>query len=185
MATKRTAEQLTALDRLRALLPPGSTVWTTVKHVSRSGMSRVIDARVIQNDEPQWLSGYIARAGLFPFDPKRDALRVDGTGMDMTFLVTYRLAQALYPDGFGCIGRGDFAGHVERGPCPSNAHANGDRDYTPHGAVTGCQQRRCVCHDPSIQQRMSTEGTFCSTCGCSPKAHWHRSGGYALRNRNL
>lgn len=144
--TKKTTEQNEALTRLRALLQPGDTVYTTLVHVSRSGMHRLINVNTIIDNQPQWLSGYIARAGLFTLDSKRDALRVGGCGMDMGFHVVYRLSAALWPDGFGCIGQ----------LCPSNDHFNGDRGYTPHKGVGGIHAQR---------------------------AHWHKSGGYALQQR--
>jgi len=143
--TKRTTDREAALTRLRYLCPPGATVYTLVRHVSRSGMSRLISAYVIHDGEPQWLDGYISRLGLFKLaSGPRDALRVGGCGMDMGFHVVYNLSQALYPEGFGCIGE----------HCPSNDHSNGDRDYTPH--VDDTTHR-----------------------------HYHRSGGYALRQRAL
>lgn len=151
-----------ALARLRQLCPPGTTVWTSVKHVSRSGMSRLINAHVIVDNEPQWISGYIARAGLFTFDKPREALRVGGCGMDMGFHVVYTLSQALYPAGFGCIGDGDTTtNHPRDGRqylrCPSNDHVNGDRDYTPDASAQGW---------------------------LVAPTHWHRDGGYALRQRS-
>ena len=47
--------------------------------------------------------------------------------------------------------------------CPSNDHSNGDRDYTPHG------HRKAV-HVPNDSDALN---------------HWHREGGYALKQRWL
>lgn len=113
-----------AIAKLRDLLQPGDTVHTVLRHVARSGMSRVIDCyQLVSTDgEPRWLSPLVAKATGFTFNAKREALQVGGCGMDMGFHVVSTLSRVLYPDGFGCIG--------ER--CPSNDHLNGDRDYTPH-----------------------------------------------------
>lgn len=112
-----------AMAWLREQCPPGTTIWTVLRHRAASGMSRAIDAYTIPaKDEPRWLSYQIARLGIFRFSEKHEALMVDGAGMDMGFHLVYSLSRTLYPDGYECISRG----------CPSNDHTNGDRDYTPH-----------------------------------------------------
>jgi len=124
-------EHQEAVERLRELLPPGSTVWSTVRHVSRSGMSRTIDfyKLTVHDGEPDrvWLSRLISTACGYPFDKSREAVKVSGCGMDMGFAVVYDLAYVLYPDGFDCVGE----------KCPSNDHSNGDRDYSPHRHTSG------------------------------------------------
>ena len=82
--------------------------------------------------------------------------------MDMGFHLVYSLSYALWPDGFGCVGAG----------CPSNDHSNGDRDYTPHGPTdaNGDPEDR----DPGPGE--ARDGLV---------RHWHRDGGYALRQRWL
>lgn len=40
-----------ALAKLRALLAPGDTVYTILRHVSRSGQTRIVDAYVIAGGE--------------------------------------------------------------------------------------------------------------------------------------
>lgn len=108
MARKTTeiAEREEAIARLRDLCPPGTKVYTILRHVSSSGMTRVIDAFVFYTDErdgearPFWLSGLISTACDIKRDPKRDGLRVGGCGMDMGFWVVYTLGRYLYPDGF-------------------------------------------------------------------------------------
>jgi hypothetical protein len=112
-----------ALEQLRKLCPPGATVYTTIKHVSRSGMQREIAAFVIEDGEPRWLNGYIEGLGIAKRG-KRDGSIVNGCGMDMGFHLVYSLSRTLYHDShpFVCVGE----------KCPSNDHTNGDRDYTPH-----------------------------------------------------
>ena len=89
-------ERESAIEQLRRQVTKGATVYTVLRHVSRSGMSRLISCYVIIDGEPRWLDGFIARAGLFTMDRKREALRVGGCGMDMGFHVVYELASLLY-----------------------------------------------------------------------------------------
>ena len=158
--TEAERRQEQARAELRLLLPPGSTVWTVLRHCSASGMSRLIDVYVIQDNTPRWLSMLVSRAIPCTFDAKKEALRVRGTGMDMGLHVVSELAHRLYPDGYGCIGEG----------CPSNDHTNGDRDYTPHGLYDehGAQENRGPC-----------SGEVADAC----RNHWHKSGGSAFRHR--
>lgn len=124
-ATK--AEQVAAAEALRELLPPGATIHTTVKHVSRSGMQRSISCYVIRDNEPRWIDSLICKAAGFTFDTKREAVKIGGCGMDMGFAIVYDVSATLYRGGFTCIG--------ER--CPSNDHSNGDRNYQPHQHADG------------------------------------------------
>lgn len=173
MATKAEKEALAeeARDRLTALLPPGSTVYTTLNHVSRSGMARDITAHVIRDNEPQWLSSrWLVALGVGDRSSANpDAVRMGGGGMDMGFALVYNLSRSLYPRGFGCIGEG----------CPSNDHSNGDRDYVPHLTVVLTRHRvgglsYNILHD----ERGHATGML-------ERDHWHASGGYALKQRWL
>ncbi len=125
------AERQECLDRLRKMLPPGSRVHTTMRHVSRSGMSRDIDCYLLHDGQAQWLSRLIAKACDFSFNEKREAIRVQGCGMDMGYHIVNNLAMALYPEGFECTGRDEHPNM-----CPSNDHSNGDRNYKPHHHVS-------------------------------------------------
>jgi len=92
-----------------------------LRHVSRSGMLRVID--LVKLDEPpNVLSiGYSAAEAMGDrYDRDREGIRISGAGMDMGFALVYNLGRTLWPEGFPCVG--------ER--CPSNDHSNGDRDYS-------------------------------------------------------
>lgn len=84
---------------LRAMLSPGDTVYTTLKHVSRSGMMRVIDLRVIRGDVPHRITWSVCQALGYPYNDKHDGLRVDGCGMDMGFHVVYNLGHVIWPNG--------------------------------------------------------------------------------------
>ena len=115
------AERAQAIDALRAVCPPGTRVYTILRHVSASGMRRAISASIqtpagIRNIDH--LIGIACGYG----QHKHGGLILDGCGMDMGFDLVYNLSYALYPGEFTCTGPG----------CPSNDHSNGDRDFTPH-----------------------------------------------------
>jgi hypothetical protein len=103
MGSKRISKEQMATDwdSLRKWCPPGTTVYTVLRHVSASGMMRGIDVYVIVDNEPRWLSRPVSRVLGIPFDEKRECLRVGGCGMDMGFHVVYELSSHLYraPDG--------------------------------------------------------------------------------------
>lgn len=156
-------ERTEALARLREWLKPGDTVWTVLRHVSRSGMQRTVSLVLIEDDgrgngpELRDIDGTVARALGLPFDRDRGGVKVRGAGMDAGFWLVYELSRALRPHGFGCTGA----------KCPSNDHTNGDRDYTPHDDYDE------VCY-------ACTHGEACTA---KHGGHWHRDGGYALRSR--
>ena len=160
------ADQQAAIEELRTMLPPGSTVTTVLRHVSKSGMSRDIDCFKLGHfgeDHHAWLSRLIGKAtGGHMLRNKQNALRISGCGMDMGFAIVYELSYALYRDGFGCIGEG----------CPSNDHSDGDRDYTPHGLFDD---------EGKPENREPYLGEVADGC----RAHWHADGGYALCQRWL
>lgn len=125
MTTKHanTQEREEAIENLRSMLPPGSTVYTILRHVARSGMMRRVSLSTIIDGHPHDLDGRAARACGWTWDRDNGGIRVSGCGMDMGFHLVSQLGMVLYPKGYGCVGEG----------CPSNDHSNGDRDYTPHG----------------------------------------------------
>ena len=98
--------RLDTFDRLRKLCPIGGTVYVSCDHVSRSGMSRKINAHVItgrgKSADLQYIAGLMALAFPDTFTRRAgdDALTVGGCGMDMGFATVYNLAQCLYGDGY-------------------------------------------------------------------------------------
>jgi hypothetical protein len=129
MTKAQVAEQEEARASLREMLPPGSTVYTTIQHVSRSGMRRAVKT-LIRTDDGIWDASYmVARAIGWRVDDVHGGIKVDGCGMDMAFHTVYVLSSSLYPAGFDCIG--DSESYGKR--CPSNDHTNdrGARNYAP------------------------------------------------------
>src|SRR4051812_9359325 len=101
------AEQAEAIVRLREWVKPGDTIYCILRHVSQSGMSRVIDLKVASCNEGRAELGNIGyNVGLaldMPYDRKKEGVRIGGAGMDMGFAIVYDLAQTLFPS-YPCQG---------------------------------------------------------------------------------
>jgi len=110
-------------EALLKWLQPGDTIYCQLKHVSRSGMYRVINLFVIKDNQPLRISGYAADL-LEGYDLKHEGCKASGCGMDMGYHLVTQLAYILYPV-YECIGEG----------CPSCDHANyrGNREDEPRG----------------------------------------------------
>lgn len=158
MTKKQSVERQEAIDSLRETLKPGMTVYTILRHVSRSGMQREISLKLIGGDGALDLDWRAARAIGLRIG-KHNGIIVGGCGMDMGFHLVYSLSATLFRGGFGCIGKG----------CPSNDHSNGDRDYTPH--VDDCPQSSDEAGTDIPRKRAHR--------------HYHSDGGYALRHKWL
>ena len=86
---RRHADQ--CADDLRRVLSAGDKVYSVLRHVSASGMSRRIDFYAIKDGAPVWLSGQMS--GLLRYQlHKQGGLVVTGCGMDMGFAVVCNLA---------------------------------------------------------------------------------------------
>lgn len=139
LTKKAQAERDEAIQELRAMLPPGSTVYSNLRHVSQSGMSRAISFHVVEDGHIRNITYLVGLVAGYPWHAKHEGLRVEGCGMDMGFSVVNNLSHYLYPDGFECIGdtRREATNRAEYRWCPANDHANGDRDYSPHMHSSG------------------------------------------------
>lgn len=102
-----------AKQHLATILPPGARIYTVLRHVSRSGMMRHVDAYAMVDNRPEYLNGYIAAlTGIRR--TKEGYLKMGGCGYDVGHEVAYVTSSCLYREGFSCIG--------DR--CPSNDHSN-------------------------------------------------------------
>ena len=101
-----------AIQELRALLPPGTKVYTVLNHVSRSGMMRAIDVRIASEGGITGIP-YMETLG-FVWNKRHGGYTMGGCGMDMGFALVYDLSRIIYRDGFDCLG--------DR--CPSSDHVN-------------------------------------------------------------
>ena len=95
MATSK-SQRTEALARLHEILKPGDTVYTVLRHVSRSGMMREISVIGPNNEDITW---HVMHVGGYRRSDKTGGLRVSGCGMDMGFHVVYNLGRAMWPDG--------------------------------------------------------------------------------------
>lgn len=122
-----TTERNEYIDRLHNewMVGAGDTIFTILRHVSGSGMSRTIS---LVHMPEGWCDSWGAQRVLeldyvvskitgHKIDQRRGCgLKISGCGMDMGFKLVYQLSSCIYPNGFDCIGE----------HCPSNDHSNGD-----------------------------------------------------------
>lgn len=93
----KACEKVNALTELRALCPPGTTVYTVLRSVSRSGMTRSISPLVMVDGEPRNLTWLVSKALGWPVRQDfNDGVRCDGAGMDMGFHLVHSLSYALH-----------------------------------------------------------------------------------------
>jgi hypothetical protein len=108
MARTNVTQQATteALDMLRTHFPAGSTIYTILRNVSRSGMSRVISVVAMTPDGPRFLSYQAAQVlGMSCTNKGEAGVKVGGCGMDMGFHLAYNLSHLLHGDGYACSHR--------------------------------------------------------------------------------
>lgn len=115
MATKNDKKE--ALKRLREKMPPGTTVWTKLLHVSKSGMTRWLDVYIIVNNEPLRYTWSVADAVDMSYSVKHEGVKVDGCGMDIGFHLVNCLSYALH----GYETKGKRAKAAERDGLPFTA----------------------------------------------------------------
>ena len=80
------------------ILKEGDTVYTILRHVSASGMSRRIDLYTFKDNKPVYLSGHYAM--MQGEDPPKDGYKVGGCGMDMGYHLVHGLGYRLFNDGY-------------------------------------------------------------------------------------
>lgn len=95
---KQLAERAEAIETLRKWCRPGTVVYTTVKQVARSGMSRHIAAYTVDpaNSRVFEISGFVARALGWRQSDKTGGVVVAGCGMDMGFHLINALSYAIH-----------------------------------------------------------------------------------------
>jgi hypothetical protein len=84
-------------------LPKGTTLYTILRHVSASGLTRWMSVCYFQDNEPRWIrveehNAYL-KVGWNSLDHGAD-YKVRGTGMDMGFGLVYELGQLIHGDGY-------------------------------------------------------------------------------------
>ncbi len=86
-------------DRLMFIRRTRPTIYTSLKHVSSSGMSRRISVYMVEDGRIQWMD-YLAEKLTGYKESKNGGLSVGGCGMDMGFHLVYGFSSAMFPDGF-------------------------------------------------------------------------------------
>jgi hypothetical protein len=103
--TKHSQAKAEAVASLLSLLSPGDTIYSTVNHVSRSGMFRVLSFYIPLADDNtgklyiRRLDTLIAKATGFSYNDRHEGIAASGCGMDMGFHVVYNLGRVLWPNG--------------------------------------------------------------------------------------
>ncbi len=76
-------------------------VYTILRSVSRSGMSRVIDCLIVNKDGSiSNIGASVAEILNRKYDHQKEGIKTGGCGMDMGFELVYSLSQKLYGDGY-------------------------------------------------------------------------------------
>ena len=86
-----------AISRLRKLLNKGDTVYTIIRHVSQSGMSREISMVTVRDGEIVSLDLFVKIACGRKIGHK-NGIKVKGCGMDMGFVLVSELSEGLFGD---------------------------------------------------------------------------------------
>lgn len=94
------SEREEAIEYLKEQIKPGDTIYTILRHVSKSGMSRLIDLYLMKGNQPFRVTWSTAKALRYPYDRRREALRIGGCGTDVGFSTVYNLGYALFGDGY-------------------------------------------------------------------------------------
>lgn len=171
MTKAKQSEQNQAIESLRETLKPGDTVYTILRSVSRSGMSRVIDLVSIKDGDTFHLGFLAAKAMDDKYDREREGIKVGGCGMDMGFHIVYNLARTLFRDQYVCTGE----------DCTANDHSN---------AYSRNRQGQCaVCRAELGSSEYTRLNIHHQVKVCSEKCgtgEWkHSDAGYALKQRWL
>ena len=93
---KKEKDRVEAKEELLKTLKPGDTVYTVLRHVSRSGMLRHIDVYTLKDNKPVWLTYWVSKLLDYKLAKYDNGLKVSGCGMDMGFHVVYSLSYSLF-----------------------------------------------------------------------------------------
>lgn len=143
-------EREDAADRLRELVKPGGTVFTILRHVSRSGMLRHITLHIMGAEKDGTLDiTHLAAKAMGEKRADNGGIKMGGCGMDMGFSLVYSLSTILYGNGYKCAGRGESWS----GKCPSCYHSNYRPTIRCNGEET-TDGNRSQCWAPSGWSQM-------------------------------
>jgi hypothetical protein len=89
-----------SLAKLQAYLPIGSTVYTMVRHISASGMSKRISAFTVVNGEIVDIDYLLIRAELGKTRGDKQGLYVTGVNLSLEYHLVHNLGRTLHSDGY-------------------------------------------------------------------------------------
>jgi len=78
----------------------GDRLYCIIRHVSKSGMKRIISVNAIRNNEPIDISHAVAVLTDSAWDRDHYGVIVNGCDMDMCFGLVYDVAGAVFWDGY-------------------------------------------------------------------------------------
>lgn len=129
MSKTSTAGRDEAIETLREIITPGAVIYTAWTGNYRGSDGMDVDrytllVPLINRDGTPWIRDVTRTAAVAMGDRlnKFGSINMGGCGYNKGFQLVYNLGRTLFADDFTCIGAS----------CPSNDHANGDRDHTPH-----------------------------------------------------
>lgn len=82
----------------KELLKENDTIYTILRHVSRSSLTREISLFVIKDNVPICLDAYVSKVLGLPLTNR--GIKVTGVGMDMGYWLVYELSYAIFKDGY-------------------------------------------------------------------------------------
>ena len=102
MAKVSKARKEECKERLLEILKPGDAVYCVIRHVSRSGMTRVIDLFVLKDNHMRWIGLKAADLLELPYTDKYGlgGIKVSGVGIDMGFWLVRNLSRELFDDDY-------------------------------------------------------------------------------------
>ena len=100
MARVTKEEQQLAVQNMGRYINEGDTIYTILKKVSSSGMSRQIAVVVRTDTGISNISWWVARALGYRMSKDRDCFSISGCGQDMGYAVAYDIGATLFGDGY-------------------------------------------------------------------------------------
>ena len=89
-----------AIEKLKEEKKEGDVLWTELRHVSKSGMTRHIGVRHIKDNYPLNYTYLVAEALGSKVSDRYDGIKIVGCGMDKGFELIYNLSYVLYGNGY-------------------------------------------------------------------------------------
>lgn len=98
-AQQKRNDQASAANRLRLILPIGSTIYSVQRWTSRTGMSARFEFFAVSNGRIENITGLICIVQDFKRHDN-DGIQVNGTGFSKGGQIVEDLGVALFPEGF-------------------------------------------------------------------------------------